>query len=140
MEGLIRNNTLERNRVFHIDIKQAKEIASDRENEYEIIKFICDNSNEFDLNRGILKVPNDKSYKFLELFDFEQDESFERLNKSLKQRNDSILAHGLQPVGEKAEDLYCMTLDYAKIYFPNLERDIEMARFPKFKDDRIGEN
>ena len=138
-EGLIRNITLEKNRVFHIDIEQAEEIASDRENESDIIKFIYDNSNDFDLNRGILKVPNDKSYKFLELFDFEQDESFERLNKSLKQRNDSILAHGLQPVGEKAEDLYCMTLEYAKIYFPNLEQDIEMARFPKFKDDRIGE-
>ena len=139
-EGLIRNNTLQTQKVFHIDIEQAEEIASERDNEAQIIKFINENSNDHDLKRGILKVPNDKSYKFLEYFDFEQDESFERLNKSLKQRNDSILAHGLQPVGEKAEDLYCMTLNYAKIYFPNLEQYIEMARFPKFKDDRIGEN
>ena len=50
----------------------------------------------------------------------------------LRKRNNSIRAHGLEPVEkEVAEDLYEKTKEYARIIVQDLEELLKESRFPK---------
>ena len=58
----------------------------------------------------------------------------ERLKNAVNKRNDSILAHGLNPMNKKdAEDLYNRVLYYSKFFWVDIEKYMKMAEFPKFK-------
>lgn len=87
---------------------------------------------------GELKLANDRNYDLLETFGFEKTEEFEKFNKSLKSRNTSILAHGLNPIKKNtAKKLYKGTLEYADSIFPDLIEIMEMGKFPKLDSDII---
>ena len=87
---------------------------------------------------GELKLANDRNYDLLETFGFEKTEEFEKFNKSLKSRNTSILAHGLNPIKKStAKKLYKGTLEYADSIFPDLIEIMEMGKFPKLDSDII---
>ena len=130
---LIEENRLETQKIFFIDIEKTKEKAENRSNYWEITRFINFNASNEDLEKGVFKLANDRSYELLELFGFVKDYHFEKLNMELKVRNSSILAHGLNPIEkEKAELLFRKTVTASKVYFPNLEKQMELAKFPKF--------
>ena len=58
------------------------------------------------------------------------------INNNISSRNSSILAHGLKPIDEtKANELYSQVFEYAKKAFPEVEKYMEMAKFPKFIND-----
>lgn len=58
------------------------------------------------------------------------------INNNINSRNSSILAHGLNPIdNNKANELYSQVLEYAKKAFPDVEKYMEMAEFPKFRND-----
>lgn len=87
---------------------------------------------------GELKLANDQNYDLLEKFGFEKTKKFEDLNSSLKSRNTSILAHGLNPIKKNtAKKLYKNTLNYAIDFFPDLNDIMEMGKFPKIDSNII---
>ncbi|WP_298534912.1 hypothetical protein [uncultured Methanobrevibacter sp.] len=87
---------------------------------------------------GELKLANDQNYDLLEVFGFEKTKEFEKFNCSLKSRNTSILAHGLNPIKKNtAKKLYNNTLEYASGFFPDLEDIMEMGKFPKLDSNII---
>lgn len=56
------------------------------------------------------------------------------INSNISSRNSSILAHGLNPIDEeKANELYSQVFEYAKKVFPEVEKYMKMAEFPKFE-------
>lgn len=56
------------------------------------------------------------------------------INNNISSRNSSILAHGLNPIDEdKASALYSQVFEYAKKAFPEVEKYMKMAEFPKFE-------
>ncbi|AMK15253.1 TIGR02710 family CRISPR-associated CARF protein [Methanobrevibacter olleyae] len=131
--GLIEESRLQTQKVFIIDIEKTRNKARNKANFDDINSFINHNANSHDLKKGLIKLPNDKSFQLLELFGFVKDSNFEKLNMELKVRNDSILAHGLNPIKkEKAELLFRKILTSAKAYFPDLEEQMKIAEFPKF--------
>ena len=131
---LILENRLQAQKEFVISVDKIKQKARGQTNETAIGAFIERNSNKKDLNKGILRLSNDRSYELLEFFDFEKEEKFDELNTALKVRNNSILAHGLNPISEeKAIALFEKTVVYASSYFEDLEDLMELAKFPKFE-------
>ena len=78
-----------------------------------------------------------KSYELLEALGSQYAREYlidNDVRDNLSTRNRSILAHGLQPIdGEKAGELYSQVLSYAKKAFPDVEKYMDMADFPKFK-------
>ena len=82
------------------------------------------------------KVASHKSFELLKIF--ENDLAKEYLNDKnisnlISNRNKSILAHGLVPMGEDdAKDLYEAVLYYARKYNPNIDDLMELSKFPKF--------
>ena len=79
------------------------------------------------------------SYKLLCLMGCDFAEEYlndEDINNNIRSRNGSILAHGLNSINEdKANELYSQVLGYAKKAFPDVEKYMEMAEFPKFIND-----
>ncbi len=58
----------------------------------------------------------------------------DEIQYNLRLRNVSILAHGLKAISrENAENLYSQVFKYAKIAFPEIEKYMEMSKFPKFE-------
>jgi hypothetical protein len=56
----------------------------------------------------------------------------ERLKDLLKKRNNSILAHGLEPIDKKtAEELFKQVKNHAISIISNFDELVEMGRFPK---------
>lgn len=56
------------------------------------------------------------------------------IKNSLKLRNKSILAHGLEPRSkEEFEELWNLTFEFAKEAFPSIEEFLSESEFPKFK-------
>lgn len=48
-------------------------------------------------------------------------------------RNKSILAHGLNPIREdQANQLYDKILKYAELFYPDIKKQMDLAKFPKF--------
>ncbi|ADC47028.1 CRISPR-associated protein TIGR02710 family [Methanobrevibacter ruminantium M1] len=132
-KGLIDDDQLQTQKEFKVNISSTKSKAHARDNYDEILDFIDYNSSLKEKNKGYFGIANDKSYELLDLFGIKQSPKFDKLNSKLKERNGSILAHGLKPMNKKkAEELYDKTLDYAKDYFSFLDEDMDLAKFPKF--------
>ena len=122
-------------KVFHINRKQFK---TQTKFDPEIPKMIQNwNIKEYEDRDKTFKVPKDKSYKILEAFGEDLAKKYfadERLKNAVNKRNDSILAHGLNPMNKKdAEDLYNRVLYYSKFFWVDIEKYMKMAEFPKFK-------
>lgn len=87
-------------------------------------------------DRGKLKLGLEKKFLLLKDLGWKEAEIIYLGNKKMKgllqRRNNSIRAHGLEPVEkEVAEELYEKTKEYARIIVPDMEKLREDARFPK---------
>lgn len=87
-------------------------------------------------DRGKLKFGLEKKFELLRDLGWKEADEIYLGNKKMKgllqRRNNSIRAHGLEPVEkEVAAELYEKTKECARIIVPNLEKLREEARFPK---------
>lgn len=87
-------------------------------------------------DRGKLKLGLEKKFLLLRDLGWKEADDIYLENKGmqglLQRRNNSIRAHGLEPVEkEVANELYEKTKEYARIIVPDLEKLLEDSRFPK---------
>lgn len=132
--GLIDDNSLESNKVFHINKNQFLEKANKRKNSGRIKWFVEDVVGEEELSsKKTFKLANHNSYKLLSLFGYVVADEYVEINKKLSKRNNSILAHGLNPINKNyTVDLYNELLEYAYRFYPDLDKYMELSKFPKF--------
>ena len=79
-----------------------------------------------------------KSYDLLKAFDVQLARDYfadTELEDAVKnKRNNSILAHGLEPLDyDSAKDFYKKVLSYSIKAFPNITDYMDKAKFPKFE-------
>lgn len=132
--GLIDDDSLESNKIFHINRNQFLEKTNKRKNSGKIRCFIEDVIGEEELySKKTFKLANYNSYKLLSLFGYVAAEEYVEINKKLGKRNNSILAHGLNPISRTyTVDLYDELLEYAYKFYPDLNEYMDLSRFPKF--------
>lgn len=133
--GLIDVEKFKNHKVFHINRKQfMTQTKFDSDIPKELGAW---NIKEYDEREKTFKVPKDKSFKILELFGEDLAKKYfadNQLKNAVNKRNDSILAHGLNPMNKKdANDLYNRVLYYSKFFWIDIEEYMKMAEFPKFK-------
>ena len=131
---IIDQNKLKNNKVFHINKNKFDLKTKDKSK----IREEVENWDKSWSNDGkTFKIALNKSYELLKLFDVELGKKYKadkKLNSSTDKRNNSILAHGLEPLNkESAEDFYEKVLSFSVKVFPKIEENMEKAKFPKFK-------
>lgn len=87
-------------------------------------------------DKGRLKVGLEKKFKLLKDLGWKEADTVylenNELKNLLKKRNNSILAHGLEPMDRAtAEDLFEKVRAYARIVLPELDDLMAEANFPK---------
>jgi len=87
-------------------------------------------------DKGRLRLGLEKKFELLKDLGWEEANRIylenKRLKDLLKKRNNSILAHGLEPVEkETAEGLFNEVKEYARIILQNIDELMECARFPE---------
>lgn len=132
-EGFININRLRENKIFHIPLDAIENC--DNKNAVEYIKGLDE---YWYAKKGVMKIPLVKSFDFLKHLGCQYANDYledKRLKGMLSKRNDSLLAHGLNPINkEDAENLFESVLKYSIGVFPEIEKYMEMAKFPKFKE------
>lgn len=133
--GLIDVEKFKNNKVFHINRKQFK---TQTKFDPEIPKMVQGwKLKEYEDRDKTFKIPKAKSYRILEKFGDNLAKKYSNddlLSNAVNKRNDSILAHGLNPMNKKdAQDLYNRVLYYSNYFWSDIEKYMEMAEFPKFK-------
>ena len=75
--------------------------------------------------RNDLEISSQDLYKF-----------YLNIDLRVKLRNKSILAHGLNPLNERdALTIYKLILKHSKKLCPNIEKEMELSKFPLFKEE-----
>ena len=125
---------LKSHQIFYIDLNVVEECGNESAINY--VKSL--NEYLYREKEDVIGIPLRKSFILLNKLncdyaaDYLNDEEF---NKKLSCRNRSILAHGLNPISkEDAENLFEDVLKYSIKVFPEIEKYMEMAKFPKFKE------
>jgi len=132
--GLIDEIRLKDNKIFAILLEKLKEKTSN-----DIVEKYKEYQKPDDTNNGVIKIALKKDYELLsdlkeELGNVykELEDKKSKISKLLKNRNNSILAHGLEPVEKQtAEELFEEVKKYSKILIPNIEEKLKQAEFPK---------
>ena len=98
-------------------------------------------------NVKLLDLDSGKNYKLLRIltketkFDLTDTtkklvSNYYKINKQVQKRNTSILAHGLRPLNkDEAEKLFKLVLNHSKKLCPDIEKEMEISKFPKFEGD-----
>lgn len=132
-EGFININRLRENKIFRIPLDAIENC--DNKNAVEYIKGLDE---YWYAKKGVMKIPLAKSFDFLKHLGCQYANDYledKRLKSMVSKRNDSLLAHGLNPINkEDAENLFESVLKYSIGVFPEIEKYMEMAKFPKFKE------
>lgn len=136
-QSIIDENVLKINKEFFVNKREARNLAYDDETNYKLLEFLDMLVAKKDAyNKNTIAIASHDSFKLLELLgvDFASDYlNDKKLKTNINLRNGSILAHGLKPIKkERAEELYDMLLHYSRKLYPDLDRYMEMAKFPKF--------
>ena len=131
--NLINKHTLQSNSKFKINTEDIINLNNNDVNE------LVEDFPEYDESNKTFKIGSKKSYRLLEAlgsnFASEYLKDYD-IKDNIESRNDSILAHGLNPIDKnRANELYSQVLRYAKKAFPEVEKYMEMAKFPKFIND-----
>jgi CRISPR-associated protein (TIGR02710 family) len=132
--GLIDEKKLKDNRVFAIVLRDLE-----KQLDKETIEKYKKGQRQEDLKKGVIKIGLSKDYDLLADLDDELGKKFieeskeaENLQNLLNNRNNSILAHGLEPVErETATELFEEVKAYAKTVLPELDELMKDASFPK---------
>lgn len=132
-EGFININRLRENKIFRIPLDAIENC--DNKDAVEYIKGLDE---YWYAKKGVMKIPLAKSFDFLKHLGCQYANDYledKRLKSMVNKRNDSLLAHGLNPINrEDAENLFESVLKYSIAVFPEIEKYMEMAKFPKFKE------
>ncbi|KZX17622.1 TIGR02710 family CRISPR-associated CARF protein [Methanobrevibacter filiformis] len=136
---LIDLNRLKDNKVFHINKESFKKKLYEYYDD-GVVDCIFD----FHVKKDFKSKPQDKTFRlamnsnFFLLDDlkvnfakkFINDEKFKA---EVQKRNNSILAHGLNPIDEKtANNLFESVLEYSFHLYPKIKDDMILAKFPDF--------
>ena len=131
--GLVDSKKLKDHKVFHIDKLKLIETKN-----LKAIEYVARQPDFQNPKEKTIKIGLKESYNLLELLDDDLAKKFladKTLDNLLSNRNDSILAHGLNPADENNTiDLFNKLLDYARDTFSECDKYIEYAKFPKFKN------
>ena len=132
-KGLIDSDKLQVHKVFHTIKQNIIETNSLR-----VIEFIARRPDFQDPTKNSMRLALQENYELLNLLDDNLAIKFindDKLNGFLSGRNNSILAHGLNPAKqEDTEILYEKLVGYAREAFDNLDKCMDYCEFPKFKD------
>lgn len=131
--NLIDNKKLRDNKVFHIDKLGLIETKN-----LKVIEYVAKQPDFQNPNEKTIKIGLKESYHLLELLGDTLAEKFlddKRLDNLLSNRNNSILAHGLNPADDiNTRKLFEELTNYANECFIDLNDNMKFAEFPKFKD------
>ena len=131
--GFIDKKILKDNKVFHIDKTTLIETKNVKAIEYAARKPDFQNSEE-----KRMKFSLKDSFTLLEYLDDSLAKEFledKKVDNALSSRNNSILAHGLNPANkDDTLELFNKLNDYAREVFPELDEYLDYATFPKFMD------
>lgn len=131
--GLIDLNRFQTSKIFHIDRNNFNKKTGDD------VKYLVESFgiNDYKNNKDSFKVHKSQAYNILEKLDdnlSNQSLKDRQLNIAVNKRNNSILAHGLNPMNkDDAVDLYKKVLNNSKLFYPNIEKYMKLAEFPKFR-------
>lgn len=101
------------------DKNSTKFLDLDLSKSYRLLKYVS-RGNKYNLSKSTKKIVS----------------NFYKINPKIQKRNTSILAHGLRPLTKKeAEELFKLVLNHSKKLHENIEKEMEMAKFPLFKGD-----
>ncbi|WP_295613683.1 TIGR02710 family CRISPR-associated CARF protein [uncultured Methanobrevibacter sp.] len=131
--GVIDENILFSNSEFKINKLSLSNLENIEANEF------VNKCSSYHKSGKNFPLASKNSYKLLSKFGCELASEYlddDDIDNNIKKRNSSILAHGLKPIDEtKANELYSQVFEYAKKAFPEVEKYMEMAKFPKFIND-----
>ena len=86
---------------------------------YKLLKFLSKDT-KYDLSNSTLKLVS----------------NYYKISSRVQKRNTSILAHGLKPLNKhEANNLYKLVLNHSKKLCKNIEKEMNLAEFPKFEGD-----
>lgn len=128
--GLISNKDLKENLVFYINKGALYETKNK--------KCIESKLRLYDDNEGssTFKLPSKKSFELLCCLGSDAASQYmddKNMSTLVNHRNKSILAHGLNPIREdQANQLYDKILKYAELFYPDIKKQMDLAKFPKF--------
>ena len=75
------------------------------------------------------------------MFGVDRVKEFEELYEDLKNRNDTILAHGLKPMDkDDTVEIYNKTKEFASLFYEDLDYHMELSQFPKLVKGEFYEN
>ena len=131
--GLIDLNRFQTSKIFHINRNNFNKKTGDD------VKYLVESFgiNDYKNNKDSFKVHKSQAYNILEKLDdnlSNQSIKDRQLNIAVNKRNNSILAHGLNPMNkDDAVDLYKKVLNNSKLFYPDIEKYMKLAEFPKFR-------
>lgn len=119
---LIDETKLRKNKTFSINKESLDEIHN-----LEVKRLL----NKFSGLKNNFKALEELEVNYAKDYNYNKE-----LKNRLEKRNESILAHGLNPIDKgDAKRLYELVLYYAKKIYPEFKEYINMAEFPKFNID-----
>lgn len=134
---IVDEETFMNNKRFRVDVNKLKKKKS-----------FSKISLRFNTRKDYLdRLDLTKDYDLLDLLsqdsNYDLDKSSQSLVKSFRNiyprvelRNKSILAHGLNPLSEKdALVIYGLVKNHSKKLCPNMEKEMEISKFPLFKEE-----
>lgn len=134
--GLIDQDKLKQNKVFHINKKQFMKVTDDnRKARSKVVRWHL--SDYEDPESKTFRITLAKNYDLLK--SFEIPVAFDyfsdiKLIRSKDKRNNSILAHGLEPLDyDSTIDFYNKVLEFSLKSFPDIKKYMDLAEFPKFE-------
>lgn len=132
-KGFINTDLLKKEKIFHTVKQNIIETNSLR-----VIEFIARRPDFQDSNKKAVKLTLHENYELLKLLDDEIGIKYsedKKLRGLLSDRNNSILAHGLNAAGEDdVTALFEKLIKYGKETFEELEKCMDYSEFPKFSD------
>ncbi len=130
--SLVDKNKLRDNKVFHIDKLKLIEMKN-----LNAIEYVARQPDFQDHNEKTIKLTLKNSYELLRILGDELAERFlddEEVDRVLSNRNNSILAHGLNPADkDNTIKLFNKLKEYSRETFNELDKYLEYAEFPEFK-------
>ena len=142
--NVLDKSKIDDDKTFFIDKEKLKKKASK-----EILAEIDNwNPNGWkNSNISLLDFDSGKNYKLLNLLtkDKKYDltdstcklvSNYYKINNRVQKRNTSILAHGLKPLNNReTNNLYKLVLNHSKKLCSDIEKEMELAKFPNFEGE-----
>lgn len=131
--NLVDTKKLRNHKVFHIDKMELIETKN-----LKAIEYVARQPDFQNPEEKTIKIGLKESYTLLKLLGDSLAEEFledKKIDNELSNRNNSILAHGLNPANEEnTKELYNNLKEYAIESFEELNKYSDYATFPKFND------